>query len=78
MKTRKTQPSWLQIWERPAVIDGATMKNEELVEFLDWQLATGQKDVKLFRHLKATGYLDKNPVTSKMLSEAVDKLAARK
>ena len=69
---------WLGIWSKPVVIDGQTVTGEELAEFLDWQLVTGQKDFKLFRHLKKTGYLKANPVTSQMLSEAVGKRASAK
>lgn len=72
------QPDWLQTWSEPAVIDGATVNEKELVEYLDWQLVTGQKDFKLFKHLKKTGYLDANPVTGQMLSKAVKKLTSTK
>jgi len=75
---KKCSIDWLQVWSEPAVIDGQTVKEQELAEYLDWQLATGQKDFKLFRHLKKTGFLSGNPVTAAMLSEAAEKLAARK
>lgn len=58
------------VW--PVVIDGVKFGEKALSEFLDYQLATGDKSVKKFVHLHRTGYFRDNPITGKDLAKAVN------
>lgn len=69
MKTRAKTPDY-DIW--PAVIDGVEFSERELSEFLDYQLATGDKSVKKYVHLRRTGYFKDNPITGEDLAKAVN------
>lgn len=58
------------VW--PVVIDGVKFSERALSEFLDYQLATGDKSVKKFVHLHRTGYFKENPITGEDLAKAVN------
>lgn len=61
----------------PIVIDGETINEQTLIEFLDWSFVTDSKDYKMFKHLRATGYFEKNPITPQMLQNAMEACAAK-
>lgn len=58
------------VW--PVVIDGVEFSEKELSEFLDYQLATGDKSAKRYIHLRDTGYFRDNPITGKDLAKVVN------
>ena len=73
-KSKKPQTDWQALWSRPVVIDGITVDNETLAEFLDWELVNKSEDFKMFMHLKNTGYFDKHPITPAQLTAAAKKV----
>lgn len=68
-RTIRETPAY-DVW--PVVIDGVKFGEKALAEFLDYQLATGDKSVKKFVHLHRTGYFRDNPITGEDLAKAVN------
>ena len=67
--TDRETPAY-DVW--PVVIDGVKFGEKALSEFLDYQLATGDKSVKKFVHLHRTGYFKDNPITGEDLAKVVN------
>lgn len=76
-KTKKTNDTQVgeKLWSRPIVIDGQTISEKELVEFLEWSFVNDSKDFAYFQYLKKTGKL--KAVTSAQLSNKVNGLSSK-
>jgi hypothetical protein len=73
---KKTKKEKTNLWDEPVVIDGETISEQELAEFLDWSLVNKNNDFEYFRYLKTTGKFHRP--TSKELSEFVTNNISKK
>lgn len=77
-KKKKETVNHLKKWSEPVEIEkGEFITDDVLVEFLDWSLVNNTKDWQMFKHLKETGFFEKNPIRSQDLKAAVQKLAKK-
>lgn len=65
-----TLTQWL---DRPMILDGYPVTDDELAEFLDWRHV--DHGYEMFKHLKDTGWFDKHPITAKDLAATAEKKA---
>ncbi len=64
-----------KLWSKPIVIDGQTISEKELAEFLDWSFVNDNKDFAYFQYLKKSGKL--KAVTSTQLLNKVKSLSSK-
>lgn len=76
-KTKKCvkKTDWLKRWSEPIVIDGQTISEKEMAEFLDWSFVYDNKDFGYFQFLKNSGKL--KPVTPTQLSNKAESLSSK-
>ncbi len=72
----KTKNDTLKLWAEPTIINGAKIKDAELMEFLDWSLINKNNDFDYFRYLKNNGKFKK--ITSTELTEFTSTLGKNK